>query len=245
MTATGVLSPSLPTERHAPARRGELALVLQEAFTVAARLRANRPVATDAEAFRLQVKQLLSGADQEARRLGYDPAFVRLAIYAFVAFLDESVLNSTQPMFAGWARQPLQEEVFGDHMAGETFFAHLDELLSRQDSEEVADVLEVFLLCMLLGFHGRYGIGDGGGLHARIATAQEKIQRIRGLHPFSPAAELPAGETAPVARDPWVPRLTALALASLAGVIVLWLAFHLSLGSQVEDLRSLVVQLTR
>jgi type VI secretion system protein ImpK len=244
MSATGVLSPSLPTGQQASARRGELALVLQEAFTVAARLRSDRPVATDAGAFRLQVKQLLAAADQEARRLGYDPGYVRLAIYAFVAFLDESVLNSGQPMFAGWARQPLQEEVFGDHMAGETFFAHLDDLLSRQDSEDVADVLEVFLLCMLLGFHGRYG-GDAGGLHARVAAAQEKIQRVRGVQPFSPAAELPVGETAPVTRDPWVPRLAALALVCLVGVIVLWIAFRLSLGSQMEDVRSLVAQLTR
>src|SRR5690606_10520389 len=137
-------------------RRGQLALALQEPFTVAIRLRANRQVAADADSFRAHIKQLLGAADRAARRLGYDGGDVRLAVYAFIAFLDESVLNSNQPMFAAWPRQPLQEEIFGEHMAGENFFRYLDDLLARQDSEDLADLLEVYQLCMLLGFRGRY-----------------------------------------------------------------------------------------
>ena len=89
----------------APQRRGRLALALQEALTAGARLRANRQVAADADSFRNQVKHLLGRADQEARQAGYDPADVKLAIYGYIAFLDESVLNSGQPMFAGWPRR--------------------------------------------------------------------------------------------------------------------------------------------
>jgi type VI secretion system protein ImpK len=104
------------------ANRGDLALALQEAFTVAVRLRAGRQVAADATSFRAHIKQLLGAADQRARAAGYDGDTVKLAVYAFIALLDESVLTSGQPMFAEWARQPLQEEVFGEHMAGENFF---------------------------------------------------------------------------------------------------------------------------
>ncbi|MGH7505688.1 MAG: DotU family type IV/VI secretion system protein, partial [Longimicrobiales bacterium] len=78
-------------------RRGELALALQEAFTVAVRLRTNRQVAANADAFRAHVKQLLGAADRQARGAGYDADLVRLAVYAYIAFLDESVLNSSQP----------------------------------------------------------------------------------------------------------------------------------------------------
>ena len=227
-------------------RRGELALLLQEPFTAAARVRANRQVAQDAESFRARIKQLLGVADQEARRAGYDPATVRLAIYAFIAFLDESVLTSTQPMFAAWPRQPLQEEIFGDHMAGQTFFAHLDELLGRPDSEELADLLEVFQLCMLLGFRGRYGSGEDGGLRDRISFTQEKLRRIRGATgPLSPAAGLPAGEATPEHRDRWLPRLVAIALATLLLAGALFVFFRLSLNAQASELESLVTRLVR
>lgn len=225
-------------------RRGQLALALQEAFTAGARLRANRQIATDAEAFRAQIRHLLGAADQEARAAGYDPAYVKLAIYAYVAFLDESVLNSGQPMFAGWLRQPLQVELFGDHVAGQTFFAYLDELLGRVDSEEVADLLEVFLLCMLLGFRGRYGTGEDGGLRSRIQAAQEKIARLRGPGgPVAPHAALPTGDALPARRDPWLRRLAWLAVVALAASIVLFVLFHLSLDGRVDELRSAAARL--
>ena len=82
------------------------------------RLRANRQTAADADSFRAHLKQLLATADDQARRSGYDQGTVKRAIYAVTVFLDESVLNSSQPMFADWPRKPLQEEIFGGHMGG-------------------------------------------------------------------------------------------------------------------------------
>jgi type VI secretion system protein ImpK len=241
-------APTLASPRQASdsgsRRRGELAIVLQEAFTAAARLRANRQVAQDADSFRLQIKQLLGLADQEARQAGYDPGQVKLAVYAYIAFLDESVLNSGQPMFAAWPRQPLQEEIFGDHMAGQTFFTRLDELLTGEDSEDLADLLEVFLLCMLLGFRGRYGMGEDGGLRDRISFTQAKIRRIRGGEgPIAPAAPLPTDETAAAARDRWLPRLAVAAALSLALASVLFVVFRLSLGARVGEIQALATQL--
>lgn len=227
-----------------PQRRGALALALQEALTAGARLRANRQVATDADAFRVQIKQLLGRADQEARQAGYDPADVKLAIYGYIAFLDESVLNSSQPMFAGWARQPLQEEIFGDHRAGEVFFSHVDELLTRPDSDDVADVLEVFQLCMLLGFRGRYGASEDGGLRSRMQGVHQKIERIRGrVGPLSPAATLPLDDILPETRDPWLHRLLTVAGALLVLSIVLYVVFWISLAGDAGDLRDLAAQL--
>ncbi len=225
-------------------RRGELALALQEAFTAAIRLRTNRQTVADAETFRTHIKHLLAAADRDARRAGYDGEYVKLAIYAFIAFLDESVLNSRQPLFASWARQPLQEEIFGDAVAGETFFLHLQDLLSRQDSEALADVLEVYQLCMLLGFRGRYGAGDSAGMQGLISAVQEKIHRIRGgYEPLSPLWAPPADEVIPVAKDPWVPRLGIVAAGSFVLACVLYLAFRFSLGSAAAELQALTSHL--
>lgn len=235
-------SPRTAAAEHA--RRGQLALALQEPFTVAIRLRANRQVAADADSFRAHIKQLLGAADREARRLGYDGEYVRLAVYAYIAFLDESVLNSEQPMFAAWPRQPLQEEIFGEHMAGENFFRYLDDLLARQDSEDLADLLEVYQLCMLLGFRGRYGAGDAGGVQVLIAAVQSKIQRIRGGRtPFSPAWVPPQNEVVTLARDPWVPRLGIAAAATFAVALVLFVLFKLLLGSGAADIEALAARL--
>jgi len=238
-------SPSAAPAQASPsgwgsAREGMLALTLQEAFTVTARLRSGRQVAADAYSFRAHVKQLLQGADREAREAGYAPEQVRLAIYAFVAFLDESVLNSSLPMFADWPRQPLQEELFGDHVAGETFFVHLQQALSLPDSPDLADLLEVYQSCLLLGFRGRYAAGDRGELATFARTTGERISRIRGPEGrFSPWAPLPPGEVVPLARDRWVPRMAFLALGVAAVTLLLFLLYRLFLASGMDPLRAL------
>src|SRR5258705_12280114 len=84
------------------ASRTRLAVTLQEVLTTVARLRANKQVATDAEAFRVRIKQVLATAEQDARANGYASDDVRFALFAVIAFLDETVLNSGQPMFAHW-----------------------------------------------------------------------------------------------------------------------------------------------
>jgi len=222
--------------QHPP---GELALVLQEAFTVAARLRSSRQAAPDAESFRQRVKQLLTVANDEARRAGYGAENVRLATYAYIAYLDESVLNSGLAIFSEWPRQPLQEEIFGEHMAGETFFRYLQELLSRQDSAELADVLEVFTLCMLLGFRGKYSAGGQGNLQGLVVAAQEKIGRIRGGRTELSPSWRPPDDVIAAPRDPWVRRLAIAAVALLALALVLFVVYTLVLHGGLTDIRTL------
>jgi type VI secretion system protein ImpK len=223
-----------------PTRAGRLALALQEILTVTVRLRSGKQVAADAESFRLHAKQVLAAAEQEARAAGYAGADVRVALFAVVAFLDESVLNSGQPMFADWPRRPLQDELFGGHLGGEMFFQYLQQALERDDAPELADLLEVFELCLLLGFQGRYSVGGAGELQLVTQRVGDKIARIRGpLGELSPAWQPPADQLAPVARDPWVRRL-AVGIGVLAAlVVVLFVVYRLALGSGAEELRRL------
>lgn len=224
-------------------RPGELALALQEAFTVAVRLRANRQVAADAVSFRAHAKTLVASADRDARNRGYSPDTVKLAIYAYIAFLDETVLNSSQPMFSEWARQPLQEEVFGEHMAGENFFHYAGDLLGRQDSEELGDLLEVYQLCLLLGFKGRYS-GDPASLQGLIQSAQQKIARIRGVRPGFPASwVLPSSEVVHATADPWVRRLGMIAVATAGVALLLFVLFKVLLTLDANGLREVAAGL--
>jgi type VI secretion system protein ImpK len=213
--ATSVSSGTLP--------RGQLALALQEALTAIVRLREGRQVPTDASAFRAQMKTLLAQADQESRRMGYPPEFVKISVYSVIAYLDETVLATPGPLSAAWVGRPLQEEIFGDTVAGETFFRHVEELLTRQDSAYVADVLEVALLCMLLGFKGRYATSSGNEIRALTAAVGEKIRRIRGgLAPLAPRAAPPTDEVVARTSDRW---LRMLSLGLLGSAVVTLLLF--------------------
>ncbi len=222
-------------------RHGSLALTLQEVFTAAVRLRANRGGVSDAHSFRTHLKQLLSTADQEARRVGYGGSDVKLAVYAVIVFIDESVLNSQQPMFSEWPAKPLQEEVFGGHTGGELFYDHLQELLRRPDSRDVADVLEVYQLCLLLGFRGRYSVASGGELTGLTSAVGEKIARIRGgPSEIAPNWTPPAGETIQVLRDPWNKTLGIVAASAFGFGILLFVIFKLLLRSGVTVIQNLV-----
>jgi type VI secretion system protein ImpK len=102
----------------------------------------NKQGVTDPNAFRLHMRDAFRVSTDKALAAGYNANDARDAAFAAVAFLDESVLNSQNPIFVDWLRQPLQEELFGTHIAGEVFFQRLNELLGRNDSSDLADLLE-------------------------------------------------------------------------------------------------------
>ena len=213
-------------------RRPEnLALLYQEVLTAIERLRANRAGVNDAGAFRHHTREAIKTAASQALTAGYPADDVKLATFATVAFLDESVLNSQSPVFTDWARRPLQEELFGTHMAGEVFFQNLQQVLGRADSHDVADLLEIHYLSMLLGFGGRYSVGNRGELAQVMNLTFDKIRRVRGrFSGLAPDWALPADKVAGRS-DPWVRKLAIVAIVCAAAAVVLFLTYKLLLSS--------------
>ncbi len=224
-------------------RADNLALIYQEVLTAIERLRGIRQGVTDAQAFRLHTREALKTAANQALSAGYPQDYVKYATFVAVAFLDESVLNSQNPIFADWLRKPLQEELFGTHIAGEVVFQNLDQLMSASDSQDLADLLEVYHLCLLLGFCGRYSVGNRGELAHRINQVADKIRRIRGrVGPLSPAWALPQEKVRGL-RDPWVRRLGIIAIAAAVLMVVLFVGYKVSLNSGVSEVRAVGGQL--
>ena len=218
-----------------PIGGGRLALLFQESLTSITRLRADQKAIADTGTFRTQIVRLLRQAEEQGKESGYDPADMQLAVFAVVALLDESALNSREASWADWARRPVQDELFGGHMAGEWFFQHIERLLARPDTPALADLLEVHQLCLLLGFRGRYGAADRGALHAISSQVGERMRRIRGASPEFVPGWLPPNDVV-TSRDPWI-RPLVIGLASsvlLAGV--LWGAGALSLRGAVRSI---------
>jgi len=121
-------SPASPPQEM---KTNNLALAFQEVFTVILRTRFFVQRVENADSFRATLRKMISAAVKDASALGYSDEASKMAIYAMIGFLDESILNSKDPTFADWARRPLQEEMFGGHFAGEYFFRNLTDLLNR------------------------------------------------------------------------------------------------------------------
>jgi type VI secretion system protein ImpK len=240
MSATH-LGATPPQAAGPPRRRSDnLALFFQELFTVIVRLRSNRQPVTDAAAFRAHLLNALRVAEDESRKLGYSQEDTRLSAFAVVAFLDESILNSDNPAFHDWSRRPLQEELFGTFVAGEMFFNGVDRLIARDDSQALADVLEVYYLCLLLGYGGRYSAGARGNLQHIIDKIGRRIFHIR--QNLKPADALPQEQPIRRRGDRVARRLSWVAMATFAVAFLCYLFYWFSLHSGASSLETLARQ---
>lgn len=222
-------------------RRAEnLAYVYQQVLTAVVRVRSNRQSVSDANTFRTNIQSALRAAERDATKKGYSPEDIRMATLGVVAFLDESILNSSLQSFSNWHSMPLQEEMFGHHVAGETFFENLDKLLARPDSHETADVLEVYELCLLLGYKGRYGLSGPEAMRPLSDSALEKIRRIRGpLAGLSPSWAVQERGLTLTKRAPWFGWIAWTAMILLVLSIAAFVGFRLRLGSEVDGVHAM------
>ncbi len=220
-----------------PTRTNNLALAFQDVITVILRMRYRVQRISDAAGFRASIRNMIASAVQEVRAMGYTDKTSEMALYAIIGFLDESVLNSQDPTFSDWARRPLQEEMFGGHFAGEYFFRHVDDLLNRPESSEVADALELHALCLLLGYRGKFAFGNAGEIHSILARIRDKIARIRGPLVLASVAAAPPVKTA-VIRDRWVTRLAIAALLLVLLTLIAFAGYWAVLGSGVTKIET-------
>lgn len=108
----------------------------------------------NAATLKSRVADLFDKFEREGRTAGIDNEKVRLAKFALVAFLDETIISSSWTQKDEWLAEPMQIKLFDTFNAGEEFFEHLHQL--RQRSSGNADILEVYYLCLALGFKGKY-----------------------------------------------------------------------------------------
>ena len=120
---------------------------------------------------------------REAMKRNYAAEHTIETDFAIVALLDEVILTSKDPARDDWVRKPLQEELFNISTAGEMFFTRIERLLQRTDTPELADMLEVYYLCILLGFEGQYATRSKAELHLLADRVRQRIERIRGADP--------------------------------------------------------------
>ena len=119
-------------------------------------LRLKAGIVQPSNSLRPKVAKLLNEFEKRAERYRFNEKVVRVAKFALASFVDETVLTNNFPLKEEWEKNPLQLEYFGEQLAGNKFFEKLEAMLKQM--KVTADAVEVYYVCMLLGFKGRYAV---------------------------------------------------------------------------------------
>lgn len=176
------IAPSLYAEgiqlRHdATSANRSLVDLLHDGFYLLLLLK-NRYVPNDAAQFAAQVRRLLDGFERNARQKNVSVDDIYAAKYAFCAAVDETILSADSPIRDEWERSPLQLILFGDQLAGEHFYSELETVRHRGAAS--VETLEVFYMCLLTGFQGKYMLESKEKLNYLIATLDKEIAHLKG-----------------------------------------------------------------
>jgi len=181
---------------------------------------------------------LLDAATARSRTYLYDEAEIREAMFAVVAWIDETAMSYPWAGAAQWRLALLQSRYFSTSRAGLEFFQRLDAL-----PEAAQGAREVFGLVLLAGFQGRYATRPAGELMLYRQQCLERIaldNRMAPLDALTPLFMQPAN-LAPkrvqmVRRG--LPRMALIMLIALPLLILaaMYVSFDLSLGQQVTQL---------
>lgn len=142
------------------------------------------------ENFLERIQQFLNDFERGAKKLGTSADDVFMSKFAFCAAVDERVLASRFRIRTAWERRPLQIVLFGEQLAGEKFFQYLEEC--RAQGQARLQSLEVFHMCLLLGFQGKYLLEGSEKLSYLTARLGDEIAAMKGKRAsFAPHWALP------------------------------------------------------
>ncbi|NLD98975.1 MAG: DotU family type IV/VI secretion system protein [Fibrobacter sp.] len=140
----------------------------------------------DPAALRKLIGYFLNLFEKNCKAIGISNDSIQEAKYALVALMDETVLSVPGVCRDYWFSRPLQLDLFGDNIAGEEFYNKLQKL--SLEPEKKKDVLEIYYLCLSLGFEGKYRIYNAEERLGIIDDLGRKIRRtrIRSSNSLSP-----------------------------------------------------------
>lgn len=138
----------------------------------------NRSAPKNHASFADNITRFLENFERSAKKSGASAEDIHASKYAYCAAVDELILRSSFDIRSAWEQRPLQLRLFGDQLAGENFFIRLDELRAKGAAHIQA--LEVFHLCLLLGFEGKYMIEGGEKLNYLTGRLGDEIALMKG-----------------------------------------------------------------
>ncbi len=182
--------------------------------------------------------------DDRARALEFNADMLQRVRLALIVTADEitqrhgSRADYSAPPPPG--EQPLlQQKFFGGIIrGGHSFFEELDTAIAnRRPGDAELAVIEVFALCIALGFRGTYNARDLVGYEAMRSRVNDKLRRPLALHDAPPPV-LPVRWPRP-RPQPRVLLWIALLCAGFSATMLL--TYHRELDDDVEVLRATLI----
>lgn len=122
------------------------------------------------EAVRADLLAQFAEAEQKAATARETSLTFGQVKYALVYWADEVLINSSWRHADAWRNHILEWEYFGENVGGDRFYEKAEEAERLADAEP----LEVFLLCVTLGFRGKLGF-DPPGLRRWVERAYGRV----------------------------------------------------------------------
>lgn len=144
-------------------------------------LKQKNGVETDLDSFRIELLSAFDAFESACYSEQITASTMQEAKFALTALVDESVMTSDRDFKFDWMSRPLQLEFFGNNRAGEEFFERMDNL--RKAGESKLDLLEVYFVCLQIGFEGVYKVKGLEQLKSLVIDIRAQIEDYRGPVP--------------------------------------------------------------
>lgn len=216
---------------HKTEKRKSLSDLASETFMLILQLRASTDYGNPGD-LKSRVGSMFERFESNARRNGIDNEKVRLAVFALVAFLDETIISSDWAEKDKWLEEPMQIKLFDTFNAGEEFFTHMSNL--RQKTSINKDILEIYYLCLSLGFKGKYQLQSPENIRRIVDDLNLELhpEAYHSMESLSPNGK-PKGsivQTVKTGLPLWVYPLGALAI-----LVIIYVILSFSISGKAGD----------
>ena len=144
-------------------------------------LRLKAGIVAPSNDLRPKIASLLDDFERRAERYRFSSKIIQVSKFALASFVDETVLSNNFNLKEEWEKNPLQLEYFGEHLAGNKFFEKLAAMIKQIDV--TADAVEIYYVCMLLGFKGRYAVYEKERLLQIMQETANALVRAGKIRP--------------------------------------------------------------
>ncbi|MFT0531292.1 DotU family type IV/VI secretion system protein [Castellaniella hirudinis] len=195
------------------------------------------------EALSGTIDQLIDQAHAQALRQGASADTFRQALYPVLAWADETISRGRHwPDEHAWQPFLLQRRYFQTGLAGREFFERLEQLGPKDH-----DLREVYLLCLCLGFQGRYltasntaDLTDIRMKHYRLLPQAAQQARAADARMFPVAYPAQSKSSRRGLRARLTPQRLLLILVPPLLILALALAMHAQLTQAVQQFRQAI-----
>jgi len=197
-------------------------------------LRLKAGIVAPSNDLRPKIASMLTDFENRAERYRFSSKITQVAKFALAAFVDETVLSSNFNLKEEWEKNPLQLEYFGESLAGNKFFEKLAAMNKQIDV--TADAVEIYYVCMLLGFKGRYGVYEKEKLLTIMQETANALVRAGKIRPVELSPHWLADDQPEPPKPRKMPTWAKIsALGGLGFAFIIYLVMFLVVSSFLKD----------